>query len=202
MGSWARVPGGHTLLRRCGRVKRMAAMRRGDPAVCAAASPRRQLRPPTGGWQAPWRLCVPVTPCGHPGAGFLARAGTRHARSAPASSLGAASTQWNNVRARLDRSLAGLSAGHKLSGVFFVQTVVSACFYCTACSVCVQWLADGVRPFSAPLTCCSRALLWPSARWMGIPARRRRGGVSSQKRPTARSAAEVAGGRRGLVTVT
>ena len=103
---------------------------------------------------------------------------------------------------RLDRSLAGLSAGHKLSGVFFVQTVVLACFNRMACSVCVQWLADGVRPFSAPLTCCSRALLWPSARWMGIPARRRRGGVSSQKRPTARSAAEVAGGHRGLVTVT
>ena len=115
-----------TLLRRCGRVKRMAVNRRADPAVCAAASARRQLRPPKGGWQAPWRLCVPVTPRGHPGAGFLARAGTRHARSAPAYSLGAASTQWNNVRARLDRSLAGLSAGHKLSGVFFVQTVVSA----------------------------------------------------------------------------
>ena len=139
-GVWARVPGGHTLLRRCGRVKRMAVMRRGDPAVCAAASPRRQLRPPTGGWQAPRRLCVPVTPRGHPGAGFLARAGTRHARSAPASSLGAASTQWNNVQARLDRLLVWLSAGHMLSAVSIVQTVVSACFSCMACSVCVQWV--------------------------------------------------------------
>ena len=63
-------------------------------------------------------------------------------------------TQWNNARATgkagkiVGRvtvtvtvtvttlvSLVLVSAGHKLFGVFFVQTAVSACFNCMACSL-------------------------------------------------------------------
>ena len=182
MEFWARVPGSHTLLRRCGRVKRMAVMRRGDPAVCAAASPRRQLRPPTGGWQAPWRLCVPFTPRGQAGAGYLARRGTRRARPASAFTLGAAGTRGISAWVRSERLLARLSTVHHAFWYlyFFKQR---RCATPTARSCCTA-----VR-----INVAGRA---------GTPARRRPSGVCSQKRSTACSAAEAAGAYRGLVTVS
>jgi hypothetical protein len=80
---------------------------------------------------------------------------------------------WNHVQYRLDRSLARLSAGHKLSGAYFLLTAAGVYSYHTARSAHAMELADGARPLSAPLTRPSRAVLEPSVGWMGIPVRRR-----------------------------
>ena len=61
---------------------------------------------PPGGWQAPWRLCVPFPPRGQAGAGYLARRGTRRARPASAFTLGAAGTRGISAWVRSERILA------------------------------------------------------------------------------------------------
>ena len=58
-------------------------------------------------------------------------------------------------------------------GAYFLLTAVAAYSNYTARSARVLGLADGARPFSAPLTCPLRVALESSVGWMGIPVRRR-----------------------------
>ena len=131
---------------------------------------------PQGGWQAPWRLCVPFTPRGQAGAGYLARRGTRRARPASAFTLGAAGTRGISAWVRSERLLARLSTVHHAFWYlyFFKQR---RCATPTARS------------------CCTAVRIYVAGR-AGSPARCRPSGVSSQKRSTARSAAEAAGAYR------